>query len=155
MCQALPWQTKIKSLAYDIMNWSHPWVLCKPGSSHHLHAFERISLPRTGISEDVPATPIDAICESAVAAVVVASVQVGCQTGVEPPAGAVVTGTASRSVAVMVAVVGAEGSAVVVVAFVVAQGVAGIPAIAFCCQAEPGDRTGWLKGPLFGRRNKC
>lgn len=107
-----------------------------------MHSLERVSLARAGVGEDVPAAPVDAVSEAAVAPMVVAPVQVGGEAGIEPPASAVVAGTAARSVAVVVAVVGAEGSAVVVVAFVVAQGVAGISAVAFGCQTEPGDRTG-------------
>lgn len=56
----------------------------------HLHPLEGVFLPAPAVCQDVPGAPVDAVGEATVAPPVVAPVQVGCQAGVEPPAGPIV-----------------------------------------------------------------
>lgn len=109
-----------------------------PGPRFHLHLLEGVAFSSASVRQDVPRAPVDAVGHAAVTAAVIPSIQIGCQTGVEPPAGAVVLTTVSCCVAVIVSVSGAEGSAVVVVPFAVAQGVPGITGVLPCCQTVPG-----------------
>lgn len=92
-----------------------------PRSRLHLHPLEGVTLSGSSVRQDVPSPPVDAIGHAAVAPTVIPPVQVSRQTGVEPPACAVVLTAVPSCVAVMVSVRGAEGSAVVIVTFAVAQ----------------------------------
>lgn len=87
----------------------------------HLHPLEGVTLSSSSIRQDVPSPPVDTVGHATVAPPVIPSIQVSCQTGVEPPACTVVLTAVPSCVAVMVSVSGAEGSAVVIVTFAVAQ----------------------------------
>lgn len=109
--------TFLSSLSTLSLGGSHK----APRSCLHLHPLEGVTLSSSSIRQDVPSPPVDAIGHAAVAPTVIPPIQVSCQTGVEPPACTVVLTAVPSCVAVMVSVSGAEGSAVVIVTFAVAQ----------------------------------
>lgn len=94
------------------------------GSRLHLHPLEGVAFSSSSVCQDVPRPPVDPVGHPAVAPTVIPSIQVSCQAGIEPPACTVVLTTVSTRVTVVVSVSRAEGSAVVVVTFAVAQCVA-------------------------------
>lgn len=104
-----------------------------PGSCFHLHPLEGVAFSSPSICQDVPCPPVDAVGHPTVAPTVVPSVQVSCQAGIKPPACPIVMTTVSGCVAVVVSVGSAEGSAVVVVTFAVAQGISCITGVLPCC----------------------
>lgn len=115
-----------------------------PGSCLHLHPLEGIAFSSSPICQDIPGPPVDAISHPAVAPTVITSVWVSRQAGIKPPACAVVLSAVPRGVAVVVSVRGAEGSPVVIVAFVVTQGVACVAGVFPRRQPIPGrNGTRW------------
>lgn len=112
-------------------------ILRLSGSCFHLHTFKRVSLPTSRVSEDVPGAPVDAICDASVAATIVTSIQIGSQTGIEPPAGTVVLSTVTSCIAIIILIKCAESSAIVVVMFTIAEGITGISLVILCSQTKP------------------
>lgn len=119
-----------------------------PGSRLHLHPFEGVALPSSTVCQDVPCPPVDTVCHSTVASMVILSVQVSCQAGIKPPACTVVLTTVPSRVTVVVSVSGAEGSAVMIVTFAVAQCIACITGVFTRCQAIPERHGIWHVCPL-------
>ena len=123
---------------WDLSSLSLGWPDNVPGSCLHLYSLERVALSSSSISQDVPCTPVDTVSHPTVAPTVILSIQVSCQAGIKPPACTVVLTTVSSCVTVIVSVWSAEGSAIMVVAFAVAQGISCIARVLPSCQTIPG-----------------
>lgn len=132
----------------ELSCWSLGASYKAPGSCFHLHPLEGVTFSSLSVCQDVPCPPVDSISYPAVAPMIIPPIQVGRQAGVEPPACAIVMATVPTCVPVVVSVSGAEGSAIMIVSFAVAQCIACITRVFPCCQTIPGRNHMWHIGQM-------
>lgn len=125
---------------WELSSWSLGCSYKVPGSCLHLHPLERVAFSGSSVCQDVPCPPVDTVGHPTVAPTVIPSIEVSCQACIKPPACTIVLTTVSSCITVVVSVCCAEGSAIMVITFAVAQCIACITRVLPRCQTIPGGK---------------